>query len=212
MQTTHQAGSAKLLGFKIVRKPAFHIEILENVQLPQRRIKTNILYNGIDRMPWHDVARAFYAGLLPEHLQETFVSIFDHQNAFRGLLLCQSLEETRQLLDHLNPSQKAQNEIIGVYAGEISGHHDIQSVESTFLGYDYVCLREWSILYAGIFMVPAAFSIWNDCINANGLFVSAEFVDRYAAQYVALSEREIVEPLASDGLDFAAIEVHRISV
>ncbi|MBP6298391.1 MAG: hypothetical protein KA401_03510 [Anaerolineae bacterium] len=198
-----------MMGYMVVRKPQFTADSPRSRGVVSHPELGNVHYCGVDRMPWHEIAQEFYSGLLPEHLRNAFESILDSQNDFGGLALCRSESESLAFLEYSNHKER-QSELIGLHSNQFPFVAETTVTRGISLGFDYLCLSEWSILRAGLFEAPNAFTEWVGKINVHGLFGSTDAISKYSARYVEVSIAGLVEPLSENPLGFAAVEIFSI--
>lgn len=192
-------------GFLVVRLPDYNVLSSMNDQvLPALGTAR---YSGIDRNAWVDVYDDdFYDKQVPTDIVALVERLDDA--VLPGWSLCKSIADAKRLLAYSNRAQHS-NELLYVTMGKASAH---EPPELRWLGYDVVAEGEWSLLAAGLFGAPEAFSNWAGLVNAFGLFDTPDPVSAFIREYDLKAHRGLAEPTASEesGLKRVAVRVGRL--
>jgi hypothetical protein len=197
-------------GYMVVRLPAFNVDSWSE---PRHKLG-NIIYGGIERMPWFDISQGFWDQSLPENIKSLWLAVKKEKDFLPGICITQDLNAALTLLVYSN-QLKVQNELIAIYSDELvdaKGYIEVPEQLIYWLGYDVIALPDFSILRAGIFALGTPFLPWKEYINANGLFDSLHFLDDYSQAYEQASlENGLVEEVWR--LDWIArIRVGKVSL
>jgi hypothetical protein len=145
----------------------------------------NIYYGGIERMPWFDVNKGFWEGLLPENIKRLWSLVKKEKDFLPGICITQDLNAALSLLNYSN-QLVMQNELIAIYSDELidaKGFIQVPEQSIRWLGYDVIALPDFSILHAGIFASETPFLPWKEYVNEHGLFDSLLFLENYIQAY-----------------------------
>jgi hypothetical protein len=170
-----------------------------------------VLYSGIDRMPWFDLDEQQTAGTLPVELRAPLQEIRSPSD-LTGLCLCRDVGLVRGLLRQSNAAA-LRNEIValnGAVLTRVKGVVALGDIEVRSLGFDTVELGHWSLLREGLFSRPHVFPAWGSRLNAHGLLPSASEALLFAQEYRAAMSAGDVEELPDSVYGTDAIEVLRI--
>jgi hypothetical protein len=182
----------KICGFAVVRKPEY---ATTDVLKPNLRAGGRT-YRGIDRLRWEDFELAYYGGNLPTHLLSIWQDLRRDNNDFSGIHLLRQYEEAKQVLEFSGPS----SEIIALWSPELAECKGTinSKIKLEYLGLDCVAIGEWSVLLDGVYFKPDSFARVVERLNDHGLLSSGEDCDEVFRQYVELSSKGVVEPLADN--------------
>lgn len=190
-------------GFLVVRLPQFNIDAFESDGNP--RHIGQILYHGVDRMPWFDLDQDYVSNKLPEHLFQARKAIRRECRDFTGLPLSCDVVQAREILAYSN-RERIQNELIIIGSkllSEIKGRVVHCSQPVTRLGFDVVSLGNWSLIGSGAFVRPESFPKTVNNLSAYGLLASPDVSKEVQFEYSEAVNRGFIEdlPESPDGID-----------
>ena len=196
---------AEMCGAMVVRKPEF--AFTETFKI--NRTLGSKEYWGLDRLAWRDLDDLFYQNLLSKELACKREELVKSNNDISGINLTFDIPFIEAVVA-LNPRE---SEVIGIWSKEllmIKGEKNLE-IQHSLLGTDCVAIGEWSLIAAGIFCEPSAFSEFLPLLNENGLLDTQDRCLDLTAKYDQLSDTEIVEPLAPTSIR-SAVKIYRITV
>jgi hypothetical protein len=160
-------------------------------------------YEGLERLPWEDLALAYYGRRLPDALLPAWSELRNANRDLSGIDVLKSYAQASAVLEFSGDK----SEIIAIWSAELE---DLKgAVESELgmidLGLDCLAVAdrrhvamEWSVLLAGVYARPDHFGPVVERLNRHGLLSSREDCETVFQQYVTLSSKGIVEPLAAN--------------
>jgi len=173
----------------VVRRPEHASAIFHNLNyaLGER------IYRGLDRLPWEDLDNDYYAGELPDHLQELRSQLELRNADFSGVRLLQGYSETEEIWQRYRDTC----EIIAVSSPELSAMKGSVEYDGPlrYLGTDCFILGEWSVVLRGIFARPKYFTREVTALNRFGLFDAVGDFSELVERYVQFAYDGLIEPL-----------------
>jgi hypothetical protein len=202
-------------GYQVLRKPHWNYDQLARGAFDaQPRQVGGLYYGGLDRMGWFDLDEHLHTGDLPSKYVSFRESLNDENRDFTGLYVCKSYKATAEVLSYIKSVDGDRNEIVSIYSelleqikGEsaIHEHPDVQ-----LLGYDFVVVGGWSLLYDGLFLEPNHFAHGIPMLNLQGLFSERLDLDDYFRFYNDAALLGLVEPMPTGNELVDAVAVHRV--
>jgi hypothetical protein len=204
--------SNKINGYLVVRKSLENFDSRETgPHLNHAPRIGELVYMGVDRMPWADVSDAFYSKRLPEALSKHFRVLQENKDDLSGLNLTCDIDVGLEMLRYANRVEQ-KNEIIAVRSRQLS---EIQgslqtNAEIEWLGYDVFVFGGWSLLKDGVFLKPLIFRGWERRLNDYGLLPNENLLSGYLCDYESAVKKDEVEEIPHKESVIEAIEVGRI--
>lgn len=205
----------KVCGFLVVRKPDMNFDEQARGAFSSEvpKIK-DLVYSGMDRMPWFDLDEDYYLEKLPQDQLEYRNKIRSTNLNSSGIKLCLDIDITKKILAYSNQLSD-RNEIIALYADELCNDRSAIKVDEKmqFLGVDLYCPGFGSMIREGLFKSPNAFSRFADSFTEFGLLPPELNADqKYLGLYNELSEIERLEPIKEVISTVMRVLVYRVSV
>ncbi|MGO4127984.1 hypothetical protein AB4Z01_26555 [Inquilinus sp. YAF38] len=169
-------------------------------------------YRGIDRLPWEDVELLYYNGSRDLLVKDLMEALGSSSLSRFGIRAIPEFSLAKKVFD----SFPERNEIIAVSVekagdlfGEILDYFEIDG-DISFLGFDEMAHREWSIIAEGPCVSPENFDSFKERLNNYCLLDSVEDSIRLREEYLNLAKENIVEPLMENP-EFLTISIYKIS-
>jgi hypothetical protein len=188
------AMSETICGYVVVRQPD-HVA-------PERiapRLKIgNKTYRGLDRSPWEDLDQMYFDRKLPASLQSIRDVIEVTNRDLSGIKVLKSHQLAQEVLRHAGEA----SEIIAIWSRELEELKGAEpaGIDLTLLGFDCFAMGEWSVLRDGVYALPDHFTAFVLRLNEHGLSSSEDDCAAVFRTYIALSAKDIVEPLAANAV------------
>lgn len=167
------------------------------------------IYRGVDRDPWNTVDSAYYSHTLPPPVRKLYDRM--KRSPERGFWwpTTPSIEEALTLL-RFTQTQEPDAELIGVYSPYLRQHAKRKPWREPldFLGVDVLSIGEWSLLNG---LEQASLLLQGDIrktINEHGLLCDESSAARLEEYYRHLSEKNLVEAIASASSGILIEPVH----
>jgi hypothetical protein len=184
----------KICGYMVVRKPEY---AKTGVLTPRPWIGPKT-YRGLDRVPWEDLEIAWFDRRRRASILPLWQELDRLNRDLSGIRVFKNLRHAQEVLELA--SEKS--EIIAIWSRELEEIKGAGPAEAdlTLLGLDCMAIGEWSVVLGGIYAEPDHFAPFVERLNAQGLLSSEEDCEALFQSYVALSENDIVEPLAANAV------------
>ncbi|WP_223151781.1 hypothetical protein [Chitinophaga qingshengii] len=189
-----------ITGYVIVRKPAHIFDDVVGKSLSPSI--EGIYYHGIDRSNWRDVESRFYQSKIPESLLKTYADLDVSELDFTGIKVVKAYHDAVAFLS-IDKEMALTNELVVVASdrlNQIKGPGIATPQHITWLGYDIVLLRGWSLIRHAIFENREMSLLETIKLNSFGLLDHVENVDDFLETYDKLGDLDRVDPLPENGV------------
>lgn len=157
-------------------------------------------YRGIDREPWANLHREYYAGHLETELSVIRKSIYENGLDFSGFELATEIHVARKVLNWML-ALGCEGEIIAVSSQKLQARKGaFESEVDDFLGWDVFSFGDWSLIRAAI-IDSNVMSHWSQRLNEHRLFSNESDIDSFIEEYGAHVKEGKLEQLTG-GPDF----------
>ncbi len=188
----------EICGYIILRKPEFNFDNEGRGSFSKIVPKIDdLIYSGVDRMPWFDLDEDFYGGSLPEELVAIRKELKDKNCDYTDFQVVRDFDKAKKILEYSNKN-KSINELTAIYSKKIERVKGAFKCDTNiaWLGIDLYCHGYGSIVREGIFKRPELFPSHKYELNKIGLFnKDSELLEKYIKDYIICSKDNSIESI-----------------